>query len=246
MQYQEIFEAVKTRLRVALVRGDTAIGAQGVREFREKYIALSDASGLPDSVAKVLDKVMARAKHAEPILVGMLAAVSATQLPPAPAAYAQHWYNADGQAISPPAGGWRLIVGMNATAGVGQFVSDQRLLRQFGSHGLQLILMTQTSGHFHGHVYKDPAQEAEQIRAYLQDTAHAPGTLGIYETQFTRLWDGRYRAQRSPNAFLNGGGVLVRPQDDCYTIAQIGYLPNGLWTEKFFARILHAEMSHRP
>jgi hypothetical protein len=71
-----------------------------------------------------------------------------------------------------------LVCGCEAT-----FATARRLKEKFGDK-LDLLLLTQTAGHFDRQVQLDPAEEAQQIGRRLLETKKLPATVAVYRTSF--------------------------------------------------------------
>jgi hypothetical protein len=112
---------------------------------------------------------------------------------PAPPLAAGHWYGPSHITAWPVPGHVALLFWLDNRDGgaeYSQYALFRRLHKTFGD-SLTIVLMTKT----HGYADFTPmpaAQEAERIRAYYLDYLKLPVTVGVLETPFTVLADGRH------------------------------------------------------
>jgi hypothetical protein len=109
--------------------------------------------------------------------------------PPLPATY---WYGPHGQNNWPVPGTVSLIMpAPQPGAGSYQRYALIRRLHQKYGDALNITLMAKTVGYIHDSPPLEPAQEADSLRRYFQDYLGLPVTVGVEETAFQRLPDGR-------------------------------------------------------
>jgi hypothetical protein len=63
--------------------------------------------------------------------------------------------------------------------------------REYQTKGLEIILITETAGFFRTQLMETTAEEIELVRNFYLNFLKLPVTLGIDETRFSRLPDGR-------------------------------------------------------
>jgi hypothetical protein len=88
-----------------------------------------------------------------------------------------------------------------------QYAMLQRLMKKYGSQGLDLIIVSKTMGFVPGGPALEPKEEAEAIRAYFQDYYRLPATVAVQVTRVTARPepDGRRRLYKTPYELQNGG-----------------------------------------
>jgi hypothetical protein len=141
---------------------------------------------------------------------------------PAPVLDAKYWYGTHGENTWVVPGKASLLVivpDANEMPNYGQYTILRKLHEKYGD-ALNITVMSRTVGYIHDSPPLGPAQEADSIRAYFQNFLKLPVTVGVIETPFHRLPDGRrvngpvsFEAQ---NAYMHGdvladrsGNVLV-------------------------------------
>jgi hypothetical protein len=125
---------------------------------------------------------------------------------PASAFQAQHWYGWSDTTVTYPRHGVLTLVMQVHVCNAGEstqcartYAAWRQLYAKFASRGVDFILLTQTTGSFGLSTLLPPVAEADSLRAYFQHQLELPGILGIRETTFTTLPDGRkVPAQKSP------------------------------------------------
>lgn len=114
---------------------------------------------------------------------------------PAPPLQASHWYAAGTDTgPRPKPGAVTLLFSAAPNCGAvcfPMYASLRRIYDTYHAAGLQIILMSSTSGFFRNQPAPVPAKEVEEIRAYYLDFLKLPGVLGVDETQFSHRPDGR-------------------------------------------------------
>jgi hypothetical protein len=112
---------------------------------------------------------------------------------PAPALDAKYWYGPHGKNTWVVPGKASLLVivpDANEMPNYGQYTMLRKLHEKYGD-ALNITIMSRTVGYIHDSPPLEPAQEADSIRSYFQDFLKLPVTVGVIETPFHRLPDGR-------------------------------------------------------
>ncbi len=143
---------------------------------------------------------------------------------PTRAIQSQHWFNTNADtAARPKAGAVTMIFFMTPGCGhscYAQFASIRRLHEKYGSAGLEIVVVSKTSGHFRSQLTLDPEVEVDLIRKYYLDYLKLPVVLAVPETQFSRMHDGRRMPEQSANeqGWPMGDVLLVDRKGDFYVI----------------------------
>lgn len=107
---------------------------------------------------------------------------------------ADHWYNTKaGDTTFPKSGVATLIVfGFHACSGgcYPTYATLNRLHNQFGSRGLQIVLVGGTSGYYRNRLAV-PAAESDSAGKYFGEFLKLPAAIAIDETEFSKRHDGR-------------------------------------------------------
>lgn len=116
---------------------------------------------------------------------------------------ADHWYNTKaGDQTFPKAGVATLIVfGHHACSGncYPTYATLNRLHSQFGSRGLQIVLVGGTSGYYRNRLAV-PAAESDSAGKYFEGFLKLPAVIAMNETEFSKRHDGRRQNAVSENA----------------------------------------------
>jgi hypothetical protein len=155
---------------------------------------------------------------------------------------AQHWYGPHGQDNWPVPGKVSLLMMASPDGSVfaySRYALIRRLHERYGD-SLNITLMTKTAGYIRDSPPLTPEQEADSLRQYFQGYLELPVTVGVAETPFRYLPDGR-RAN-GPVAFetigLYGyGPVLVDQQGNTLIIG----VRSQAGLEAFIDKALHPE-----
>jgi hypothetical protein len=170
--------------------------------------------------------------------------VLSMHLQPAPALEVQHWYGRPDTTVTYPRHG-TLTLTMHAPRCVGAdtecartYAAWRQLYARFASRGVDFILLVQTTGSFGLSTLLSPEAEADSLRAYFRDQLKLPGILGIQETKFATLPDGRKVPIQGPPLY---SGVVTR--DGLYWSGEsLGKLFGYEWTVAF----LENQLAHPP
>lgn len=115
-----------------------------------------------------------------------------------------HWYNRGTDTTPrPKAGMVSLIVSVNAGCGARcypTYSSLRRLYNKYHSAGLQIVLVSLTSGYFRNQPMANPADEAEKVRYYYLDFLKLPDVMGVDETEFSFRAEDHKRMNVAPSA----------------------------------------------
>lgn len=116
-----------------------------------------------------------------------------------------------------------------------------RLKARFGD-ALDLLVLTQTAGHFDGRVQLEPAEEAGLISRHILDPAKLDATLGVYVTRYVANPDPDRRLVPQPIAELQrihfGGDALIIDQRGVVMLA--GILGLGPQSERALERLIES------
>jgi hypothetical protein len=122
---------------------------------------------------------------------------------PATPLHSQHWFHrADTTGILPRPGVLSVIVPVRRNCGeacYAEYEAYRRLYTEFAPQGVEFILMTQTMGYSGTSLRLSPTAEVDSIRAYFLDRLKLPGILGVEESVFDTLPDGRKVMRPSAN-----------------------------------------------
>ena len=139
---------------------------------------------------------------------------------PAPPLPADHWYGPHGTSWWVPG---RVSLEFIQHGEVQPDVDGmiKRLHTKYGD-SLSITFMTQTAGYLHESSPLAPAAESDSLRAFYQDVLKLPVTVGVEETPFHRLPDGRRVDDPVPlnarNLYMYGA-VLVDKKGVVLTMA---------------------------
>lgn len=111
---------------------------------------------------------------------------------------AQHWYGRPDTTVSYPRHGvmtvimqLRMCSASNSINCEKEYVAYRQLYHEFASHGVDFIILARTIGSFGLSTVLSPSAEVDSLRHYYLEQLKLPGILGIQETQFGTLPDGR-------------------------------------------------------
>jgi hypothetical protein len=133
----------------------------------------------------------------------------------APPLSATHWYPASVRTTWPRAGHATLIVFVSHMCGARcypMYATLRRLNAKYASSGLDLILVSSTTGSFRNQLPATPAAESELARGYFLDFLALPGVMAMDEASFSHKSDGRRMndvGANQRNYFRGRSAVLV-------------------------------------
>lgn len=166
---------------------------------------------------------------------------------------AQHWFHrTDTTGTLPHPGVLSVIVPVRRNCGdacYAEYEAYRRLYAEFAPHGVEFILMTQTMGYSGKSVRLSPAAEVDSIRAYFLDRLKLPGMLGVEESVFDSLPDGRKVMRPSlndlPSSLLMSTWVYVVLKSGIVVPssgAPLGALIPSMRGEAVLRRLLHNQL----
>jgi hypothetical protein len=106
---------------------------------------------------------------------------------PTPQLQAQYWFNAGQDTIRPHIGKVSLFVRVNKNCGRGcypLYSMIRRLARKYTNAGLEITLMTKTSGFSPGSAPQEPDVESKEAQHYFLDFLDLPVALAVANTPF--------------------------------------------------------------
>jgi hypothetical protein len=117
---------------------------------------------------------------------------------PASPIMTQHWYGRPDTAVTYPRRGVTTVLlkmhlcdAWESNPCAQMYAAWRRLYATYAPRGVDFVILLQTRGSF-GLSTRLPAQaEADSLRAYFVDHLKLPGIVGVTETPFTTLPDGR-------------------------------------------------------
>ena len=113
---------------------------------------------------------------------------------PTPQLRAQYWFNAGKDTVRPHKGKVSLFVRVNKNCGADcypLYAMVRRLHKKYTGAGLEITLMTKTSGFSSGSAPQEPDVEAKEAQHYFLDFLNLPVTLAVVNTPFRISPDGR-------------------------------------------------------
>jgi hypothetical protein len=132
----------------------------------------------------------------------------------------QHWYGgADTTTPYPRPGRLTVMMSVNRNSCNVDYLCEQRyaawrkLYHTFAPRGVDFVLLTETEGYFGLSTLLPTHAEVDSLRVYYKDRLKLPGILGIQETSFVTLPDGRKgKAEGSefPSGYMMKDGLFWR------------------------------------
>jgi hypothetical protein len=150
-----------------------------------------------------------------------------------PEPHPEYWFHRPaGDAALPRPGHVTMIQFVDPASGMydDMIASAHRLKARFGD-ALDLILLTQTHGHFDGRVQLDPAEEAAMLSRRILEDWKVDAAVGVYRTEIVPLPAPDNRLMAQPIAELGqimyGGGALVLDARGVLLLADVLGLYSG-------------------